>query len=65
LEGASGVDDLGSGGSGLAKQPSSGRDQVGSLHFGVKQTGERSAGPDDVVLEVDRDQCGASGLDLL
>jgi hypothetical protein len=31
----------------------------------VKQAGESSACPDDVVLEVDRDQCGACGLDVL
>src|SRR4030088_909025 len=60
LEGASGVDDLDSGSAGLAKEPSGGRDQVGSLHLGVKQISEGSASPNDVVLEVDRDQRGGA-----
>ena len=65
LESASGVDDLDSGSARLAKEPIGGRDQVGSLHLGVKQISEGSASPNDVVLEIDRDQCGAVGLDLL
>jgi hypothetical protein len=65
LEGACGVDDLDAGGAGLAKQPSGGRDQVGSLHLGVKQVGESAVRPDDVVLEIDRDDRGAPRVDAL
>jgi hypothetical protein len=61
LEGAC----LDAGGAGLAKQPSGGRDQVGSLHLGVKQVGESAVRPDDVVLEIDRDDRGAPRVDAL
>jgi hypothetical protein len=65
LEGACRVDDLDAGGTAFPKQLSGRRDQVGSLHLGVKQIGENAVRTDDVVLQIDRDDRGAPRIDVL